>query len=699
MRQLIRARCFSSPLFFRTVACLLLGIAPSFAQREDRLLDGDWKFIRKDAGLGAKTDTWESVTIPHTWNAIDGVNGLAADPDQPEGYYRGPAWYARPLDVSPAWKNKRVFIRFEAASLVSDVFINGIHIGHHRGAFGAFCYEIGSFLKFDGKDSIKVRVDNAKAYDVAPLSGDFTVFGGIYRPVHLIATHPACISPLDHASPGVYFNFEGMREGKAAVNARVMFSNGDARDSNVELRMEVMDADNRVVTISNGAVSIKPGQSSVSHRFEVPNARLWKGKADPYLYSVKVAVVKDGKVIDDLVQPLGLRTVSFTPDGGFLLNGEPYRLYGVNSHQDRKGKGWAISDDDRREDHAMVVEMGANAIRLAHYQQADLVHSLNDRSGLVAWQEIPLVDCVSGSPDFLANARQQLTEMILQGWNHPSLCVWSLFNELDAGWAAVKTAPSPPVIADLNRLAHELDSSRVIAGVALQHDPREVHRIPDAMGWNIYPGWYSGKADDATKIIDRYSEKLDGKRIALTEYGAGANPFHHSGKALEMPAHSGFYHPQEWQNHFHENLWAQIRNHPKLWGEFIWVMFDFAIDKRNEGGVPGQNDKGLVTADRKIRKDTFYFYKANWSQEPVVRLTGKYAVERLENVTTVKAYSNCEEVELKVNGKSLGKKSPDDLKIIRWPDVALQPGANRVELVATKAGQTITDSAEWVVKE
>ncbi|HEY8961206.1 MAG TPA: glycoside hydrolase family 2 TIM barrel-domain containing protein [Luteolibacter sp.] len=696
MIRFIRSRCFSS-LKIRAIACLLCGIAPSFAQREDRVLESDWKFIRKDAGLAAKTETWEAVSIPHTWNVVDGANGIAADPDQPEGYYRGPAWYARPLDVSPAWKNKRVFIRFEAASLVSDVFINGIHVGHHRGAFGAFCYEIGSYLKFDGKDSLKVRVDNAKAYDVAPLSGDFTIFGGIYRPVHLIATDSICISPIDHASPGIYFNFEGVRENKGTVNARVAFSNGEAHDSKVELRMEVMNVENRVVTTATEEVSVKPGQSVVSHRFEIANARLWKGKADPYLYSVKVSLVKDGKVIDEVLQPLGLRTVSLAPDGRFLLNGEPYLLRGVNSHQERKGKGWAISDEDRREDNAAIVEMGANAVRLAHYQQADFVHTLNDRAGLVAWQETPLIDCVSGSPEFLANARQQLTEMILQGWNHPSLCFWSLFNELDAVWAAVKTAPSPPVIADLNRFAHELDSSRVIAGAALQHDPRDVHRITDAMGWNIYPGWYSGKVEDATKMVDGFADKL-GKTIALSEYGAGANPFHHSGKALEKPTANGFYHPQEWQNHYHESYWAQIRNHPKLWGAFIWVMFDFASDKRNEGGVPGQNDKGLVTADRKIRKDTFYFYKANWSDEPVVRLTSKYAVERQENVTTVKAYSNCEEVELKVNGKSLGKKSPDDLKIVHWPDVSLQPGPNRIELAAIKAGKTLTDSAEWVVK-
>jgi beta-galactosidase len=666
------------------------------AQREDRVLTDKWKFTRKDIKPTDRSDKWESVTIPHTWNAVDGRNGLAADPEQPEGYYRGPAWYDRALEVPKEWKGKRVFVRFEAACLVSDVFINNTHIGQHRGGYAAFCFEVTDYLKYDGKDRLKVRVDNSRAFDVAPLSGDFTIFGGIYRPVHLIATDETCISLTHFASSGVYMTYKGTKSGKAEVSAEVHFSNSSDKDSSLGLEFEVKSPDGTVVATEKTTAKIKKGDSDQKFKFSIANPRLWDGVRDPYVYQTTVKLTRDGKVIDQVEQPLGLRTVELTQDKGFLLNGKPYAMHGVNRHQERAGKGVALSNEDHEEDIRIIREMGTTTLRLAHYQQADYVHQLCDKTGLVTWQEIPLVDCVSGSPEFLENARQQLQEMIYQDWNHPSIGMWSLFNELDASWAAVPTAPSVPVIKNLNELAHKLDSSRLIVGATWPQNPGPRHFIPDAIGWNIYPGWYTAKVEDATDIIDGYYKEYKNKRIALSEYGAGANPFQFQDVAeLKMPDQGGPFHPQEWQNHFHEGVWKISQNNPKLWGTYVWAMFDFAIDKRNEGGIPGQNDKGLVTADRKTRKDTFYFYQANWTQEPMIHLASKLATKRKLPTTEIKAYTNCPEVELKVNGTSIGKGKPDEIKVIRWPDVKLEQGVNKIELTSVVDGKTITESAEW----
>jgi beta-galactosidase len=669
---------------------------PAASQRQTLELATGWKFARHDIIVSAKTTDWKPVSVPHTWNAIDGANGLAADPQYPEGYYRGPGWYARNLDVPKEWKGRRVFIRFEGVSLVADVFVNDIPVGQHRGGFAAFCFEITPFLRFDGKDTLKVRADNSRAYDVAPLSGDFTVFGGIYRPVKLIATDAVCISPLDHASSGVFLTVKELKKESALVEVKALISGtpGATADG---FQIEIADADGKVVgmTKTRGVMDMT---NSLVETLTIPRPHLWQGRKDPYLYSATVRVIRDGKPVDEVTQPLGIRTVSLKPDRGFFLNGEPYALHGVNWHQDYPANGWATTDAERDSDFAMIKELGATTIRLAHYQQAAHVHDLCNRAGIIVWQEVPLVDAVSAAPQFLENARQQLTEMILQGWNHPSIGMWGLFNEIDASWGTVKCASTPPIIASLQKLAKELDPSRPTVAASLPQDANEKHRIPDGMAWNIYPGWYSKQPEDATGMIEKYSGQLGGRKIAISEYGAGSNPAQfHEGK-LEQPNAGGPFHPQEWQNHFHERLWAQLKDNPHLWGTWIWVMFDFAVDKRNEGSQAGLNDKGLVTRDRKIKKDTFYFYKANWNPEPMVYITSRRATPRRLAATEVTAYSNCDAVELKLNGKSLGTARPDGIKVARWESVTLQPGRNTVEAVAHTNGKQITDSCEWTLE-
>jgi beta-galactosidase len=677
----------------------LLGLASlgHSSGREVVPLVEDWKFLKHEIApdqnaeewRNFKTPPWEVVSIPHTWIAEDGANGLAADPGVPEGYYRGPAWYERALPVPAEWKGRRVFVRFEGVSLVADVLINRIPVGQHRGAFGAFCFEITPYLKFDGKDAMRVRVDNSRAFDVAPLSGDFTIFGGIYRPVEIFSTGEVCITPTFFGSSGVFLTLQNMGKEKAEVEVKTLISSKGSDLQDIALEIEIKNAEGVMVAKKTEHIG-KAAPNGHTAAIEIPSPRLWRGVADPYLYSATVRLKRGGELLDEVTQPLGIRTVAIDKEKGFLLNGEPYALHGVNRHQERTDKGWALSNADHDEDHALIREMGANTIRHAHYQQAGYFHGLNDRHGIISWEEIPLVDAVSASPEFLANARQQLQEMVYQNYNHPSVGMWGIFNELDCG--AMATAPAVPVVDDLQKLAKQIDPTRPTVAASFRQNAGAKHRIPEAAAWNIYPGWYSSSPDDAAGWIADFSKQM-GARIGISEYGAGANPGQFQEGELVRPVHNGSLHPQEWQNYFHERLWTQLKDNPNLWGTWIWAMFDFAVDKRNEGGIPGLNDKGVVTRDRKTKKDTFYFYKANWNPDPKVRIASRAASPRKQAVTEVKVYSNCAEVELFVNGQSAGLPKPDATKVCRWPAVALQPGANTIKAVAEREG--VSDACEW----
>lgn len=667
--------------------------------RADRLslpLTDGWRFIRHDVAPDAADASWDQVSVPHTWNALDGQDGKAAEPDFPDGYYRGPAWYARELDVPAEWRGRRVFIRFEAASLVADVYVNGRHVGEHRGGFAAFCFELTPYLQFGQRNRLRVRVDNSRFADVAPLSGDFTVDGGLYRPVHLLVTDPVCLTPLDYATSGVYLTQQRVDRDQAVVEVETKVSNALAVAAPADVQVELLDATGRSLQSRSTEITVAAGQTQAAlTSLVIDSPHLWNGRADPYLYHVRVNLRRGGQVIDTVTEPLGLRTIRLDPERGLLLNGRPYAVHGVNRHQELAGKGWALSPADHAADFQMILDLGATAVRLAHYQQSSVVHDLCDRNGLLLWQEIPIVERINDSPAFTANARQQLTEMIRQGYNHPSLACWGLYNELRATWIQ-KPWPAPePLIRELNVLAHQLDPSRPTVAATWSPDPLPMHPIPDGQCLNTYPGWYWGTATDLTGAIAKLSGSLGGRRIALSEYGAGANVHQHEEGALHQPQPGGPFHPEEWQTAIHESEWAQIRNNPHLWGSFVWVMFDFASDARNEGGTPGINDKGLVTHDRRIKKDAFYFYQANWSDQPMVHIASRRLTPRHEPVTTIAIFSNCSEVTLRVNGKSLAPVQPDDVHVFRWPNVTLQPGVNHIEAAATREGQHVTDACTW----
>jgi beta-galactosidase len=539
------------------------------------------------------------------------------------------------------------------------------------------------------------------------LSGDFDVDGGIYRPVHLFATDAVCITPLDSASAGVYLTTRALTDEQAQVEVRTLVSNGRAEAASAEVVTEIRDAGGLLVATQRTSLALPAGAAAqaVVQTASIPHPHRWQGRDDPYLYAASVRVLLQGRPVDEVVQPLGLRTAQITEADGFLLNGRPYPIHGVDRHQDLKGHGWAMGPADHERDVQLMLEMGVTAIRLAHYPQSEYFHDLADRSGLLLWNEVPFVNQVSvpgEAPDrlspesvaFDANLLQQMREMILQRYNHPSVVFWGLYNELNTDQT---DATALPVVRRLNALAHALDPQRLTVA-ASDHLRNTTNFVADRQAYNIYPGWYTPWAggDLGQLVAQRYAEQ--GHRIALSEYGAGANPFQHEEGALQRPiANNGAQHPEEWQTYVHERDWAQIQGNPRLWGTFLWAMFDFASDGRNEGSQAGINDKGLVTQDRRTRKDAYYFYQANWSATPMAYLASRRAAQREQAHTAVEVFSNCSTVELFLNGRSLGVVPPDAIHVARWPDVTLVPGKNTVVAIARSHRQEIKDACDWTL--
>jgi beta-galactosidase len=676
---------------------LLLLLAGSFARaasapRQDRLLPDGWKFIKADAGLDAPAAHWQAVTIPHTWNTKTADDGSHhGDPHFKYGYYRGACWYARSLNIPAQWRGRRVFIRFEAASLVAKTWLNGHFLGEHRGGFTAFCYELTPYLHYGAPNELRVQVDNSHQEDVPPLSGDFNVDGGIYRPVHLIVTDPVCISPLNMASPGVYLTTKSLTASAADIEVKTLVSNANAATADLTVKTEIADARKHIVATVLQPASIQSGKNAaIISTLHIPSPHLWAGRKDPYLYTATVSLVRGDDTLDSVHQPLGLRTVAISESQGFLLNGRPYPIHGVNRHQDWGGQGWAATPADDAEDMRLILDMGTTAIRLTHYPQSDHWHDLCDHNGLLLWNEVSLVNEVRATPEFNANAEQQLRELILQRYNHPSAAFWGLFNEL----AVKKKAAQPdPLLQHLKSVVQELDPTRlIVAAIAVPH--MSYNQIPDHPCFNRYPGWYQ-KYGDVEPVLDAAVKEV-GRHIAVSEYGAGANVAQHEEAPLIQPATGGPFHPEEWQTYIHETDWAAMKDNPLLWGTFVWCMFDFQVAGRHEGGQLHLNDKGLVTQDRKTKKDSYYFYQANWSDKPMLHIAARRLTPRHQAITAVEVFSNCGKVELTVNQKPLGAAVPDGVKVFRWPGVTLRPGMNEIKATATSAQGPLVDTCEWL---
>lgn len=657
-----------------------------------RLINDGWRFIRSDAADGEKVNfddsSWDNVTLPHTWNAEDGSDGG-------KNYYRGPAWYRRMIDVqqSDLDLGRRFYLRFGAASLVARVYVNGEDLGEHRGGFAAFCFDATTKLHA-GANVISVRVDNTRVDDIAPQSGDFTVFGGLYREVELLVLEPVHISPVDDASPGVYLKQADVSAASATVEVTTKLLNTTAiEEPNVTVSIEIVAREGE--SRAGGQTSVRIPGSGVADavtRIVIDRPQLWNGVKGPNLYDATVTVRDSaGNVVDAVVQPLGLRTISVDSAKGLMLNGEEHPARGVNTHQEVPGKGWAGSREDYDESYALVREIGATAVRMAHYQHNDYEYTLCDESGQVVWAEIPLVDKFGPSPAFADNLKQQLRELIKQNYNHPSIVVWGLWNELvekpeDPNWQTVR---------ELNDLAHELDPTRPTTAAHHLKPEHPAVNIPDLIAFNRYAGWYGGDPIEWPFWIDDLEKATPGRRIALSEYGAGGSIVQHQLNPTKVKPF-GEWHPEEYQSLVHEQAWHAMRDRKELWGTFVWNMFDFSVDSRDEGDHPGRNDKGLVTFDHKTRKDAFYYYQANWTAEPMVHITSARFDPYPSGPSTVKVYSNCDAVELIYNGKPLGKRAGVE-GIFIWPDVEFREGPSTLLARGTKAGRTVTDEVKRTV--
>lgn len=699
--------------FSLTLAAIALApiLARADGPRRETVLADGWRFLRvekTDPADRAPADSapWTTVTIPHNYGWQQAQAG--------KRYERGPAWYKRVVEIPADAKDRRVFLKFEAASAVAEVRFNGKPLGEHRGAFGAFAFEVTNFAKPGEANTLEVRTDNSVAPDVAPLSGDFCVFGGIYRPVHLIVTDEVCITPLDHASPGVAILQTKVSAAEAVLDISTQISYLAARENRRttmpklgleaastrhdapnsakrSLSFSLLDADGGVVASDEREIHIQPLETpSYGQRVVVKNPRLWQGRADPYLYRAVIELKKDGVVTDRVTQPVGLRSFRIDPEKGFFLNDKPLKVLGVCRHQDREGKGWAISPEDEKEDLDLITGMGANAIRCAHYQHSENFYRLCDEAGVLVWAELPNVDQIGADGKFAATNRAQLLDLIRQNINHPSIFTWCLFNEVRP------TSPDPhALIADLHRLARAEDPTRPTIGAASHNWWPEMNRITDWLGFNTYPFWYTG--NNPGKLFDERKGIPRIPAYCISEYGVGASMWQHmQGMTLrDQPSAGGKWHPEEWQTFAHERVWKAVKERDFVWGSFLWNMFDFCSWSRTEGDRDGINDKGMVTYDRTGKKDTYFFYRANWSDEPVLYITSRRHVRRGEAKTPVHIYSNVGPAELKVNGVSLGTVTPDDLRIADFAGVTLCEGKNTVEVTAVRAGKTFVDSCEW----
>lgn len=719
-----------SQRFFHRIAALLAAgmligagahAAPASGngRTETPLVDG-WRFAFGD-GHNEQSDAsgWQVVKLPHTWNRIGGHPTKAADANDS----RGKGWYRLQFKADArAVKPRRAWLQFDGASIVSDVWLNGVHLGRHAGGVSGFRFEASDALR-QGENQLVVRTDNTApetkgsvTAETLPMGGDWFMYGGLYRTVSLITTSPMHVDLDDHGGPGVYAHTVSLGAAGARVEVVAKVRNDAGTPQALQVRTALVDAKGKVVASGTQALSLAVSAAGEARStLDVARPRLWNGLADPYLYKLRVDLLSGGRTLDTVVQNVGIRTMRFDPDKGFFLNGKPLVLRGVNRHQETGANGWASTQAELERDYAIIKEIGANTVRLAHYQHAQEEYDLADRMGLVVWAEVPLVLLSAphgepaATPGFIANAEQHLRELIRQNFNHPSIAVWSVANEPNIG--NVWMNPKPPTLPLLERLAalsRAEDPSRppVLAsccgtlpgslmpgtpGKGLDSPPAAV----DVFGVNVYFGWYYADVADLAAYLDQVHAFYPKKAISVTEYGAGGALSQHTDNVQGGPLMiGGRPHPEGFQSYIHERTWPQLRDKPYLWGSWLWNMFDFGTAIRMEGDLVDTNDKGIVSFDRSVKKESFYFYKAHWNPEPMIYLAGHRYTERASPVADVKAYSNAPTARLSVNGRDLGSAVCVE-RICLWRGVVLAKGDNALEVSASMKGKTLRDRALW----
>lgn len=601
---------------------------------------------------------WEEVTLPYTWNGADGQDGG-------NDYFRGAGCFVRAVSQSELPRGAVHYVQFDGVNASADVYWNGEKLAHHDGGYSTFRVRIPEIRE---ENLLAVIADNAPSDIAYPQLADFTFYGGIYREVTLIGVAEQHFDLEYYGAPGI-----AITPTVCGADAEVRIETYVQTDKRCEIRYEILsdgetvwqgstDSENRVLTAS------------------LPNVHLWDGVNDPYLYTARATLLCGGEAVDTVSARFGCRSFRIDPQRGFILNGRPYPLRGVSRHQDRPKIGNALTFEHHKEDIDLICEMGANTVRLAHYQHAQAFYDLCDEKGLVVWAEIPYIS--KHLPNAIENTKSQMTELICQNYNHPSIVVWGLSNEI-----TMNTPPSDAsMLANhkmLNDLVHSMDKTRLttLAAVSMCGIGEDYVHLTDVVSYNHYFGWYGGNVHMNGPWFDDFHKKYPNRPIGISEYGCEALNWHTS------DPEQGDY-TEEYQAYYHEEMIKQIIDRPYLWATHVWNMFDFAADARAEGGENGMNHKGLVTFDRAYKKDSFYAYKAWLSKEPFVHICGKRYVNRAEDTAKITVYSNCMEVELFANGESCGKQTKG-----KYPFFYFEVENAGTTALTAKAGDCI-DTAE-----
>lgn len=595
-------------------------------------MNPNWIFTKTKPSDLSVLPAGEKVNLPHTWNATDGQDGG-------NDYYRGTCYYSKRFLRSQLPAGAKFFLEVDGANSSADVYLNGKHLGHHDGGYSTWRVDLTGNIA--DENVLTIAVDNAANDRVYPQMADFTFYGGLYRDVKLIVVEAEHFDLEYYGAPGIKVT-PVVKDKDAIVEVEVFTK-------------DVSEGATLTYTIASKEgkelVRVEVPAEQTKKKFKIGNVHLWHGRKDPYLYTASVSLSRDGKMLDKVATRFGCRSFAIDPNRGFLLNGKEYPLRGVSRHQDRLGIGNALLPEHHKEDVDLILEMGANTVRLAHYQHNQYFYDLCDAAGLVVWAEIPYIS--NHMPTARENTITQMTELVAQNYNHASIVVWGLSNEI-----TMKGDADPDLLENhriLNDLCHKMDKTRLttVAVVSMCPTNSPYLDIADVVSYNHYFGWYGGDTSMNGPWLDKFHKEHPRLPIGVSEYGCEALNWHTS------EPRQGDY-TEEYQAYYHEELIKQLFTRKYLWATHVWNMFDFGADARAEGGENGQNHKGLVTMDRKYKKDSFYAYKAWLSDDPFVHICGKRYVDRVEESTKVTVYSNLPEVELFANGKSLGKQTAKD---------------------------------------
>ena len=616
------------------------------------------KTLLTSARFAKPHEAFAPVALPHTWNAFDGQDGG-------NDYWRGIGTYE--IDLPNPTKGMKQYIEFQGANHVATVYCNGRELGTHKGGFSTFRYDLTPAMKAEG-NVLTVVVSNAVS-DIYPQTADFTFYGGLYRDVNFVEVAPAHFDLLKHGTDAVFVTPHC--SGKTRLDLFPV--NADGATITVELK----DAEGNVV--GTGAAAAEDHAHII---IDVKNPHLWDGMADPYCYTATASIVKDDVVVDAVTVTYGYRSFHVDANTGFWLNGKNVPLRGVSRHQDRQDKGWAISKADHEEDIALIKEVGANTIRLAHYQHDQYFYDLCDHTGFALWAEIPFISKFIPTEAAYENTISQMTELVAQNYNHPAIFFWGISNEILIG---ADNEPLRKNLRDLAKLAKSMDPSRLTTLAQVSGTPMdsEHNYITDVVSYNHYFGWYGGDVSHNGPWFDAYHKLNPDIPLGVSEYGVENITHWHSATPMNHD------YTEEYANYYHHEMLKTFAARPYLWSTHVWNMFNFAADARDEGGVVGMNNKGLVTYDRKLKKDAFYLYKAYWTDQPMVYVAGRRFADRAPEERNVTVYTNCDEVTLVLNGKEVETKKAVDHAVV-FENVALVDGENTVTAKSGEIADTIT---------